>query len=112
MKRCSTTALALVFILALPAAALVHAEGAWVSVPSTPDASERVLIRGGGLAPLATVTVTVQDASGAKSEQQGLAGEDGTFTTEYLPPVPGSYQVQVTDQQGNLIGRGSFGYLK
>lgn len=100
------------FVLALPAMLWAQGTTAWVSVPSTPNSSDRVVIRGGNLVPLSTVTISVQELAGARSDQLAVVGPDGTLAVEYLPPVPGGYTVRVTDQQGVALGGGSFGYAK
>jgi hypothetical protein len=84
---------------------------AWVSVPSTPDASDKVTIAGGNLA-AGTVTVQIVDPNGTTSSQVEAVAADGSFKVDFLPGMPGGYQVMVLDQAGTVIGKGNFGYIK
>lgn len=84
----------------------------WVSVPSTPDISDKVTIQGGNVTPFSSVTVRVTWPDGSNVDQAGAVTADGTFAVECLPSMIGGYSVTVLDQNGKKIGQGSFGYIK
>ena len=81
---------------------------AWVSVPSTPDATGKVLIIGGGLAPSNAVTLKIERSDGFSVEQQEFTTAEGTLRAEFQPPLTGSYSVKAYDQNGTLIGSSNF----
>ncbi|MCC6532018.1 MAG: hypothetical protein IT531_05675 [Burkholderiales bacterium] len=84
----------------------------WISVPSTPDASDRVTISGGNLAANSVVKVRIEHPNGMNTEQAEVVGADGKFSLTYVPSMPGGYKVQVLDAAGAPIGGGSFGHIR
>lgn len=86
------------------------AASAWVSVPSTPDASGKVVITGGNLPSWSAVTVLISLPDGTTTEYAKTIASDGTLSVEYLAGIPGGYSVKIIDQDGKEIGRGHFDY--
>lgn len=107
--KCLTT-LILMFGLAIASSAM--ADSAWVSVPSTVDTTDKVVIKAGNLIPWSTVSVCVTHSNGAKTTQLVTATAAGTLSLEYLPSMPGAHTVKIYRQDGTEIGGGNFGYLK
>lgn len=103
-------ALLLMFGLAIASSAM--AGSAWVSVPSTVDATDKVVIKAGNLTPWSTVTVQVTHSNGAKTTQLVTATAAGMLSLEYRPSTPGAHAVKIFRQDGSEIGGGNFGYLK
>lgn len=112
MKTWTKCLLAFLVMSGLAIGSSVMADSAWVSVPSTPDSSDRVLIKAGNLAPWSIVTVCVTHSNGAKTKQLETATAAGTLSVEYHPSMPGGHTVKVYKQDGTEIGGGNFGYIK
>jgi hypothetical protein len=84
----------------------------WVSIPSTPDASDKVVIKGGDIEPFTTATVRITWPDGTNVDQVGAVEADGTFIVEFLPTMIGSHTATVLDQKGEKIGGGIFVYMQ
>lgn len=101
-----------VFLLAVGLAygSSAMAGSAWVSVPSTPDSSGKVVIKGGNLTAWSEVTVSIELPDGTKADQVQTIADDGAISVEYLAGLTGGYAVKVFDQDGKEIGKGNFSY--
>jgi hypothetical protein len=104
------SAFMIIAVLAIASSAL--AESGWISVPSTPDSTDKVVIKGGNLPAWSTVKVVVTQSNGTVTDQLENVAADGTLKVEYLPATPGGYTVKVYDKAGIELGGGSFGYFK
>lgn len=112
MKPLTKCLLAFLLIFGLAIGSSVMAASAWVSVPSTPDSSDKIVIKAGNLTPWSTVSMRVTHSNGAKTEQLETATASGTLSVEYHPSMPGGHTVKVYKQDGTEIGGGNFGYIK
>jgi hypothetical protein len=112
MKIFRKNVLAFVLTITLAASSSALAADAWISVPSTPDSTDTVQIKGGNLPALSTVTVRFDCSNGIKTEQLENVSDAGTLKVSYIPAMPGGCRVTVLDQAGNEIGSGNFGYAK
>lgn len=92
--------------------ACAYAAAPSVSVPSTPDASGQVVIKGMDLAAYSNVTVRFMHAQLSPIDMVAQVAGNGTFLVRFAPPVNGAYSVQVFDDQGRPIGRGNFGFFR
>lgn len=90
----------------------VWAARPWVSIPSTPDITDKVVINGGNITPFSAVTVRITWPDGNNVDQNGAVDAEGKFTLDCLPTMIGGYSVTVLDQNGKKIGGGMFGYVK
>lgn len=112
MKTWTTWLSAFLLMFCLVCGASALAASAWVSVPSTPDSSDKVVITGGNLLPWSTAKVLIRAPDGTNSEQQVTITAEGTLSVAHLPVMPGTYSVKVYDQAETEIGGGNFIYLK
>jgi hypothetical protein len=83
-----------------------------VSVPSTPDASGKVLVRGKDVAPLSNVTVRFENPQASPISMVVQSANNGSFVLSFSPPIAGAYKVTVFDSAGQLIGQGNFGVIR
>lgn len=104
------TAFLLMVGLAISSSAL--AGSAWVSVPSTADSTDKIVIKAGNLTPWSTVSVCVTHSNGTKVTQLVTASATGELALEYRPSLPGGHTVKIYKQDGSEIGGGNFGFLK
>lgn len=112
MKTWNNYLAALLLMFGLAIASSAMAGTAWVSVPSTADTSDKLVIKAGNLTPWSTVSVCVTHSNGAKTTQLVTATAAGTLSLEYRPSLPGAHTVKIYKQDGTEIGGGNFGYLK
>jgi hypothetical protein len=96
--------------LALGAAA--QAAGPQVSVPSTPDSAGRITIKGTAVQPLSNVTVRFAHTQAAPIDVVAQATSIGSFAVNFQAPITGGYGVTVYDSNGQLIGKGRFGWIR
>lgn len=83
-----------------------------ISVPSTPNAEDKVLISGSNLSPNTFVRIQITVPGGVKTKQVESVDSDGNFELEYVPSTPGGYLVKVYDKKGKLVGKGNFGFIR
>jgi len=112
MTRWTSILRAPLLVAALALGSVALAAEPLVSVPSTPDASGKVVIKGKAVAPLANVTVRFANPQASPIDMVAQAAADGTFALSFLPPITGAYKVTVYDSAGRLIGQGNFGVIR
>lgn len=110
------------FWIRVPSATLLAVGMAWgasawaagpsVSVPSTADATGRVVIKGADLAAFKNVTVRFMHAKMAPIDTVVQVGADGRFVLPFAPPIPGAYTVLVFDSNAVQVGQGNFGHFR
>lgn len=83
-----------------------------VSVPSTPDIDGKVNIRGKDLAALTNVTVRFTHEKLSPIDVIAQVSSNGSFVVQFAPPIVGGYAVTVYDSNGQLVGKGNFGYIR
>lgn len=88
------------------------AAGPSVSVPSTADATGKVMVRGADLAAYKNVTVRVMHAKLTPIDRVIQVGADGRFVLPFEPPISGAYTVVVFDSNGQQVGQGNFGHFR
>jgi len=96
--------------LALSAPAL--AAQPWVSVPSTPDETNQMIVNAGALNPGSRVKLRITFPDGAVSDHFLSADSKGLVRLAYPLTAPGRYAVEVFDKTGQLIGQGSLGFFR
>src|SRR3990167_5918578 len=87
------------------------AAGPSVSVPSTADATGKVIIKGADLAAYKNVTVRFTHAKLTPIDTVVQVGSNGRFVLPFAPPIDGAYAVMVFDSNGQQIGQGNFGHF-
>lgn len=88
------------------------AVGPSVSVPSTADATGKVMIKGADLAAYKNVTVRFMHARLTPIDTVVQVGANGRFALPFAPPIAGAYTVVVFDSNGQQIGQGNFGHFR
>jgi len=83
-----------------------------ISVPSTPDASGQITIRGQALAALSHVTVRFAHAQAAPIDMVVQTSAGGSFALKFQPPLAGAYAVTVFDAKGQSLGQGRFSLIR
>jgi hypothetical protein len=83
-----------------------------ISVPSTPDASGQITIRGNALAALSNVTVRFAHEQAAAIDMVAQTSSSGSFTLKFQPPLAGAYAVTVFDAKGQPLGQGRFSLIR
>ncbi len=89
-------------------ASTAMAATAWIAVPSAPDASNKVTISGGDLAPASSVEIQIEQPDGEQTVKFATVNADGNFSLEIQPVTAGSYKVKVLDGNGSEVGSGNF----
>ena len=107
-KLLSTALLA----IGLACSASAFAAGPSVSVPSTADATGKVMIKGADLAAYKSVTVRFMHAKLTPIDTVVQVDASGRFVLPFEPPVSGAYTVVVCDSNGQQIGQGNFGHFR
>lgn len=83
-----------------------------ISVPSTPDASGKVVIRGRHVAPLSNITVRFENPQASPINMVVQSAADGSFALGFVAPITGAYKVTVYNSAGRPIGQGNFGVIR
>jgi len=112
MSLWKNTALASLLAAGLGLGAAALAADPLISVPSTPDAAGKVMVRGKDVAPLTNVTVRFENAQASPISLVVQTASNGSFVLPFAPPIPGAYKVSVYDSAGRLIGQGNFGVIR
>jgi hypothetical protein len=95
-------------VLATPA----FAEKPWISVPSTANENQQMVVSGGGLPPNSTVTLQITYPTDMKASQVAWVDGNGHLSVIYPLSLPGGYGVEVLDTAGKLIGSGRLGFIR
>ena len=96
---------------------LVLSVAAWagqpsVSVPSTPDASGKIVVKGADLVAYSSVTVRFLHDKLSPIDMVVQVAANGSFALPFAPPVVGGYTVMVYDGSGQKVGQGNFGHIR
>lgn len=86
--------------------------GPSVSIPSAPDVTGKVNVRGFQVAAYSNVTVRFIHEKSSPIDLVAQAGANGSFVVKFEPQIPGAYSVIVFDGSGKQIGAGSFGHFR
>lgn len=97
---------------ALAVGSLTAIAGPSVSIPSTPDITGKVNVRGTAVAAYSNVTVRFIHDKMTPVDLVAQAAANGSFTVKFEPPITGAYSVIVFDSAGKQIGSGSFGHFR
>lgn len=103
---------ALLLAISVTSGGSAWAAGPSVSVPSTADASGKVVVKGADLAAYKNVTVRFMHAKLTPIDAVVQVGADGRFVLPFVPPIDGAYTVVVFDSNGQEIGQGNFGHFR
>ena len=98
--------------LGIALAAPAFAESPWISVPSTANENQQMVISGGSLIPGSTVTVQITYPTGMKASQVAWVDGNGQLSVIYPLSLPGGYAVEVLDTAGKSIGSGRLGFIR
>ncbi|MBL8393136.1 MAG: hypothetical protein JNK99_00085 [Candidatus Accumulibacter sp.] len=109
-RRTHVNAFLLSAAIALSSSAL--AAQPWVSVPSTPNEKNQMIVNAGNLNPGNTVKLRITLPDGKISDQFLSVDSKGLLKLAYPLATPGRYAVEVFDKSGQLIGQGSLGHFR
>lgn len=84
----------------------------WISVPSTANENQHLLITGGNLSPSSTVSLQITYPDGMVTSQIVAIDGEGRLKLDYPLGTPGGYTVKVFDTAGTLIGGGALGFIR
>lgn len=83
-----------------------------VSVPSTPDAAGKIVVKGAELAAYSNVTVRFMHEKLSPIDVVVQVAANGSFALKFDPPIVGGYTVMVYDRSGQKVGQGNFGHFR
>jgi hypothetical protein len=109
VRNPSLRACALALALALTSAAWAGTPS--VSVPSTPDAAGKVVVRGSDFTPNTSITVRFSRDGMTPIDMVAQVSPEGRFVLSFAPPLTGAYTVQVF-AGGREVGHGNFGRVQ
>lgn len=112
MARWTPSLAASLLTLGMALGAAAQAPAPSISVPSTPDASGQITIRGQALAALSHVTVRFAHGQAAPIDMVTQTGANGSFALKFQPPLTGAYAVTVFDAKGQPLGQGRFSLIR
>jgi len=112
MTPWTSTLCAPLLAAALGLGAAAFAADPSISVPSAPDTSGKVLVKGRDVAPLTNVTVRFEHPQASPINMVVQTGADGSFALNFMPPITGGYKVTVYDSAGRVLGQGNFGVIR
>lgn len=90
----------------------VFAAQPWVSVPSTANERQQMVVTAGNLNPDSTVTVRITYPDSTAVEEYLVVDAKGVVKLAYALQVPGRYVVELFDASGSLVGTGSLGFIR
>ncbi len=93
-------------------AAPVFAEQPWISVPSTANEKQVMVVRGGNLSPGSSVLLRLGIPGGGVASQSVPVDADGYLAVAYTLEVPGRYSVEAYDMAGAFLGGGILGFIR
>lgn len=93
-------------------AAPAFAEQPWISVPSTANEKQELVIRGGNLSPGSSVLLRLGIPDGQVANEAVPVDADGRLAVAYTLEVPGRYTVEAYDMAGAFLGGGMLGFIR
>lgn len=90
----------------------VFAAQPWISVPSTANANQQMVVTGGNLSPSSTVSLQITYPDGMVTNQIVAVDGEGKLKLVYPLGTPGGYTVKIYDTAGKLIGGGMMGFIR
>ncbi len=93
-------------------AAPVFAAQPWISVPSTADENQQMVVTGGNLSPSSAVSLQITHPDGMVTSQIMAVDGAGRLKLVYPLSAPGGYRVKIYDTAGTLVGGGTMGFIR
>ena len=84
----------------------------WVSIPSTANERDEMVVSAGNLDPDSTVTLRITYPSNEVTDQFPITNSKGELKLKFLLEEPGRYGVEVLDATGRTVGKGSLGFIR